>query len=250
MKKPVLSSFVVGLVLGLSVVASPVLAKKSGNDVPPPPERPLEAEVLDPLEPVNRLVFGINDLVDIIVIRPVVIIWKGIMPQPVQTAVGNVFSNLDDVFAGASHALQGNGQAAATDFGRVIINTTVGVGGLVDVASDMGMYKVRGDFGQTLGVWGLPSGPYIVLPLLGPSTLRETAGRAGRYYADPRTYMDPEWGYSLVGLEYLQARADQSDTDSLLDVSSFDKYVFVRNLYLQRRAALVREGIEGSQSQP
>ena len=250
MKKSVLSSLIAGLVLGITVAATPALAKKAAVEVPPPPERAAETDVLDPFEPINRLVFGVNELVDMIVIRPVVTIWKGVMPQPIQTAVGNVFNNLDDVFAGTSQALQGNGHAAATDFGRVIVNTTVGVGGLVDVASNMGMYKVRGDFGQTLGVWGLPAGPYIVLPLIGPSTARESVGRVGRYFTDPRTYMEDDWRYGLMAAEYVQARADGQYADTILDVSSIDKYVFVRNLYMQRRAAMVREGVEGNSAQP
>lgn len=234
------------LALGIVMAVTPSSAKTKANDAPTPPEREADVGAFDPLEPLNRVFFGINDVVDLVVIRPVVAVWKGVVPQPLQTAVSNVFGNLDDAFAGASHVLQANGQDAATDFSRVIVNTTVGVGGIFDVASGMGLEKNRGDFGQTLGVWGLPSGPYIVLPLMGPSTLRDTAGRVARNYADPRTYMEDEWRYSLLAVEFVQNRADSPVTDTLLDASSFDKYVFVRNLYLQRRAALVRQGIEGS----
>lgn len=250
MKKNFASSLILGIVFGLAVAASPAFAKKAEPAAPTPPERSVEEDVLDPLEPLNRVIFGLNEVVDLIVIRPVVAVWKGVMPQPIQTAVGNVFNNLDDVFAGTNKALQGDGQAAANDFGRVLINTTVGIGGLFDVASGMGMYKVRGDFGQTLGVWGFSAGPYIVLPLMGPSNLRETTGRVARYYSDPRTYMDDDWRYGLMAAEYVQARADGQYAESLVDVSSFDKYVFVRNLYMQRRAAMVREGLEGNQAQP
>jgi len=211
---------------------------------------PLTLEVLDPLEPLNRVVFGLNELIDLIVWRPVVGIWKGIMPQPIQTAVGNAFGNIDDVFGGVNQALQGNGHAAADDFGRVVINSTIGIGGLFDVASSMGIQKVRGDFGQTLGVWGFPAGPYLVLPLMGPSNTRETVGRVGRYYTDPRNLLDDEWRYSLMALEYIQARADGEYAEAILDVSSFDKYVFVRNLYMQRRASLVRESLEAGEGQP
>lgn len=246
MKKFSSQSFLFGLALGVIVAATPALANSNASDTPTPPERSDDVEVFDPLEPVNRIFFGLNDVVDLLVVRPVVAVWKGVVPQPLQNAVSNVFGNLDDAFAGASHALQGNGDQAANDFGRVVVNTTVGIGGLFDVASGMGLEKTRGDFGQTLGVWGFPAGPYLVLPLMGPSTARETVGRVGRAYLDPRNHMDPEWGYSLMALEFVQNRADSPVTDTLLDASSFDKYAFVRNLYLQRRAALVRAGLEGS----
>lgn len=250
MKKYFSPSLIAGIVLGCAVLASPAFAKKAEPTAPTPPERSADSEVLDPLEPLNRAIFGLNDIVDLIVLRPIVDIWKGLMPQPIQTAVGNAFSNLDDVFGGANQALQGNGQAAASDFGRVIINTTIGIGGLFDVASGMGIEKVRGDFGQTLGVWGVPAGPYLVLPLMGPSNTRDTVGRVARYYTDPRNYMDDEWRYSLMAAEYIQARADGQYAEAIMDVSSFDKYVFVRNLYMQRRASLVREGIEAGEVQP
>lgn len=246
MKNFVNPSLIAGIVLGLALSIAPASAKVKASETPTPPERGSDVEAFDPLEPVNRILFGINDVVDMLVIRPVVAVWKGVMPQPVQTAVSNVFDNLDDVFGGASHALQGHGDIAANNFGRVIVNSTIGIGGLFDVASGMGLQKTQGDFGQTLGVWGLPTGPYIVLPLIGPSTARETVGRVARMYSDPRIYMENEWRYGLMGLEYVQLRADGQNNDTLLDVSSFDKYVFVRNLYLQRRAALVRQGVEAS----
>lgn len=246
MKIFVKPSLLAGFALGIALAVLPASAKVKSNDAPIPPEREVDVEAFDPIEPVNRIFFGINDVVDMLVIRPVVVVWKGVIPQPVQTAVSNVFGNLDDAFAGASHVLQGNGDDAATDFGRVIVNTTIGIGGVFDVASGMGLEKNRGDFGQTLGVWGVPAGPYIVLPLMGPSTLRDTTGRVARMYLDPRNQLDDEWRYSLLAVEFVQNRADNPVTDTLLDASSFDKYAFVRNLYLQRRAALVREGIAGA----
>lgn len=244
MKKFVSQSRLVIVALGFALISTSAWAKASVDPAPTPPERSDDVEIVDPLEPVNRIIFGVNDAVDLIVIRPVVAVWKGIVPQPIQSVVSNVFGNLDDAFTGASHVLQGNGTEAATDFGRVLVNSTIGIGGAFDVASGMGLEKNRGDFGQTLGVWGLPTGPYLVLPLMGPSTLRDTTGRVARTYLDPRTYMDDEWRYSLIAVEFVQDRADNPVTDTLLDASSFDKYVFVRNVYLQRRAALVRDGIE------
>jgi phospholipid-binding lipoprotein MlaA len=138
--------------------------------------------------------------------------------------------------------LQGRGGDAVTDLKRVLINTTIGVGGLIDVASDMGVAKGEGDFGQTLGVWGLGAGPYIVIPVLGPSDARDTVGRVARVFSDPRHYLTHVWSYSLFGTEFVEYKADNLDNADLIDSSSLDKYAFTRNLYLQRRAALVNAG--------
>jgi phospholipid-binding lipoprotein MlaA len=196
----------------------------------------------DPLESVNRATFALNDVVDMVIINPLVSIWNAVLPQPVRQGVSNVFDNLDDVYAGVNHALQGRGTQAGTDFSRVLVNTTVGVGGLFDVGTKIGLKKSYGDFGQTLGVWGFSTGPYVVLPLLGPSTLRETAGRAVRVTTDARNLLPMNTYYALTGTEYLATRADAKTNEGLIAASSLDRYVFVRNLYWQRRSNLVQEG--------
>ena len=200
------------------------------------------SEHRDPIEPINRGVFGLNEVLDTIAFKPISTVWNTVLPKPVRTGVSNVFSNLDDVFIGANHLLQGRGKDAMTDFSRVLINSTVGVAGLIDVASTQDLQKGEGDFGQTLGVWGVEPGFYLVLPLLGPSTARDTVGRAARIASDPRTYVPAAWSYSLTGLEFVQIKADNVDNANLIDSSSLDKYAFVRNLYLQRRAAIVQSG--------
>ena len=200
------------------------------------------SEHRDPIEPINRGVFGLNEVLDTIAFKPISTVWNAVVPKPVRTGVSNVFSNLDDVFIGANHLLQGRGKDAMTDFSRVLINSTVGVAGLIDVASTQDLQKGEGDFGQTLGVWGVEPGFYMVLPLLGPSTARDTVGRAARIASDPRTYAPAVWSYSLTGLEFVQIKADNVDNANLIDSSSLDKYAFVRNLYLQRRAAIVQSG--------
>jgi phospholipid-binding lipoprotein MlaA len=124
----------------------------------------------------------------------------------------------------------------------VIVNTTVGVGGIFDVGTKIGLKKSYGDFGQTLGVWGISTGPYVVLPLLGPSTLRETAGRGARIATDARNLLPTNTFYALAGTEYLATRADAKANEGLIAASSLDRYVFVRNLYWQRRFNLVQEG--------
>jgi len=199
-------------------------------------------EHIDPIEPINRGVFGLNDALDTIAFKPISAVWNTIIPKPVRIGVGNAFGNLDDVFIGANHVLQGRGKDAMTDFSRVLINSTVGIGGLIDLASTQDLQKGEGDFGQTLGVWGMGPGFYLVLPLLGPSTARDTVGRAARIASDPRTYAPAAWSYSLTGLEFVQIKADNVDNANLIDSSSLDKYAFTRNLYLQRRAAIVQSG--------
>jgi len=204
------------------------------------------SENRDPIEPINRGFFGLNEVLDTIAFKPISTVWNTVVPKPVRTGVSNVFSNLDDVFIGANHLLQGRGKDAMTDFSRVLINSTVGIGGLIDVASTQNLQKGEGDFGQTLGVWGVGPGFYLVLPLMGPSTARDTVGRAARVASDPRTYMADAWSYSLTGLEFVQIKADNVGNANLIDSSSLDKYAFVRNLYLQRRAAIVQSGREAA----
>ena len=248
MKRIAASLFVLATLAPAFAFAVP--AKKIAPIIAPAPI-PVEDEPAPPndaLEPLNRVTFALNDGIDLILVNPLVTLWNGVMPTFVRTGVGNFFNNLDDVYVGVNHVLQGNGGAAGADFERVAINTTVGIGGLFDVGARMGLHKVDGDFGQTLGAWGIPTGPYLILPLLGPSTLRETAGRSVRVITDPRSYMDTVPSYSLMGLEYLQTRVDTKANEGLIAASSLDRYVFVRNLYLQKRALLVKAAQEKTSS--
>ncbi len=235
-------------ILTIALLAPSLAAAAPSKKVKPalapiPLEEPAEiAPPNDLFEPINRVTFAVNDGIDAILVNPLVAIWNGLMPTFVRTGVGNFFNNLDDVYVGVNHLLQGNGSRAGVDFERVAVNSTVGIGGLIDVGAKMGLQKVDGDFGQTLGVWGIPTGPYVILPLIGPSTLRETAGRSVRVMTDPRTYLDTVPSYSLMGLEYLQTRADAKANEGLIAASSLDRYVFIRNLYLQKRSLMVKSG--------
>jgi phospholipid-binding lipoprotein MlaA len=239
---------IVPFILTIALLAPSLAAAAPSKKVKPalapiPLEEPAEiAPPNDLFEPINRVTFAVNDGIDAILVNPLVAIWNGLMPSFVRTGVGNFFNNLDDVYVGVNHLLQGNGLRAGVDFERVAVNSTVGIGGLIDVGAKMGLQKVDGDFGQTLGVWGIPTGPYVILPLIGPSTLRETAGRSVRVMTDPRTYLDTVPSYSLMGLEYLQTRADAKANEGLIAASSLDRYVFIRNLYLQKRSLMVKSG--------
>lgn len=227
-------TFVRASLIAFSLVSAPVFAS---NSVEPEP-----APIFDPLEGINRVFFGLNEIVDMVIVTPTVTVWNTVVPSPVRDGVSNVFNNLDDVYAGLNHALQGNGAQAAVDFQRVAVNTTIGLGGIFDVGTKMGLQKVYGDFGQTLGVWGASPGPYLVVPLLGPSNLRETVGRGFRIVSDPRTYVDEGLSNGLMALELVDNRASAAANEQLIAASSFDKYAFTRSLYMQRRAALVEAG--------
>ena len=131
----------------------------------------------DPIEGYNRAMFAINDGVDQAVVRPVAVGYDAVLPSPIRKGVTNFFGNIADVFTGVNNILQGKIASGVSDFGRVVVNTTIGILGLFDVASEVGMEKHDEDFGQTFGSWGIPSGAYVVLPLLGPSTVRDTFGK-------------------------------------------------------------------------
>lgn len=205
-----------------------------------------EDKVSDPLEPLNRGIFFFNQIFDAVITTPVTSIYKAIIPDPIRRSIGGVFGNLDDVYSGLNHGLQGKGQQAGRDFSRVLINTTLGIGGLFDVAANMGIAKSKTDYGVTLGAWGAGSGPYVVLPILGPSTVRDSVGRGLRIASDPRTYIPWETGYSLTATEFFHVRADNASNEGLIDSSSLDKYLFTRSLYLQRRNSQIREALEAN----
>ncbi len=197
----------------------------------------------DPLEPLNRGIYQFNDGADRIVIKPVARLYENIVPRFMRTGVGNFFSNLNDVIVALNDLLQGKVTQAGSDVARLAINTTVGVLGLFDFATGWGFEKHEEDFGQTLGYWGIGDGPYIVLPILGPSNLRDTVGWVGDYYAWPITYVDDDSTRNiLIGVRIISARADLLAASSILETAALDPYVFVRDAYLQRRRNLVYDG--------
>jgi phospholipid-binding lipoprotein MlaA len=197
----------------------------------------------DPLEPLNRGIYQFNEAVDKAAIKPVAQGYKEVLPQPVRTGVANFFSNLDDVLVLLNDVLQFKLGQAASDFSRLGWNTTVGVIGLIDVGSRLGLEKHNEDFGQTLGYWGIGDGPYLMLPILGPSTLRDTAGRAVDWQFDLVTnYHDVPVRNTATVVKVEDARSRLLQTDKILDEAAIDPYVFVRDAYLQRRRSLVYDG--------
>ncbi len=234
-----LKSLPLAFVMSVALLGAPVQASKKPLPGPVAAQVEPEPEIFDPFEPVNRGVFMFNEVFDAVITTPVKFLYTNLLPDPLRRGIGNVFDNLDDVYIGVNHGLQGRGNLAGNDFSRVLINTSIGLGGLFDVASDMGLPKGKGDYGVTFGVWGVGPGPYLVLPVMGVSTLRDTVGRGLRIASDPRTYLEPIPGFSLTGLEYVHVRSRNSSTEDLISSSSLDKYRFTRSLFLQRRDALI-----------
>lgn len=193
----------------------------------------------DPFEGFNRAMFGFNEGVDKAVLQPVAKGYKAVVPEPARECVGNVFSNINDIFVGFNSLLQGKVGDAISDVCRVVVNTTVGLLGCFDVASKIGLEKHDRDFGQTFGKWGFGSGPYLVLPFLGPSTVREGIGTL--IY----TNLDPVWADHvrtrnvLYSLRAVNRRAELLEAGNVLEEAALDKYSFVRDAYLQRRQGMI-----------
>ncbi|HEY0295128.1 MAG TPA: VacJ family lipoprotein [Bordetella sp.] len=206
---------------------------------------PQQPDPRDPWEGFNRGVYKFNDTVDHVLIKPVATVYDTVMPDPAQECVHNMFSNLGDVWGGINSLLQGNGVNAINSWGRFLLNTTMGLGGCIDVGSKTGARKIPNDFGTTLGVWGLGQGPYLVLPILGPSTIRDGAGLATAWFANPLWINDVRnigLRNSLYGLDFVDTRASLLDVTNTIDRTALDPYSFVRDAYLQRRRSLVHDG--------
>ena len=197
----------------------------------------------DPLEPVNRGVYQFNEAVDKAVLKPVAQAYRAAIPQFLRSSVSNFFSNLNDVVVALNNLLQGKFTAAYADFGRVAINSTLGIGGLFDIASEAGVERHDEDFGQTLGVWGVGDGPFVMLPLLGPSTGRDAVGRFVDSKADLVTYVDPSRNRNqLWATRIVNRRSELLDASTVLETASLDPYEFLRDAYLQRRRNLIYDG--------
>jgi phospholipid-binding lipoprotein MlaA len=203
---------------------------------------PGERDPRDRFERANRAIYRFNDALDRHVARPLATGYVKAVPRPVRTGVSNFFQNLGYPTVIVNDLLQAKLKSFASDTTRLVVNTTIGIGGLFDPASQMGLPTGDEDFGQTLGRWGMPSGPYMVLPILGPSTVRDTTGLVADQFTDPKNYLSNFYlSLSLTGLELLDRRAELLATDDVL-ARAYDPYVFMRNAYLQRREYQVKDG--------
>ena len=197
----------------------------------------------DPFEGFNRAVYTLNEGFDEVIGKPVAGGYREIVPAPVRDWVRNFFANIADIFIGVNNLLQGKPVEAIQDWGRFAFNSTIGLFGINDIASDMELEKHNEDFGQTFGRWGFGDGPYIVLPILGSSTLRDTAGTVLDIIFDPvRQFKGKDARYFLIGLRATGQRADLLAASRILEEAALDKYVFQRDAYLQRRRSLIYDG--------
>ncbi len=197
----------------------------------------------DPFEDINRITYRFNDVLDKAVVTPVAKGYKWITPAPVDRGVTNFFSNLADVRSSVNNLLQFKVARATSDAARVVYNSTFGLLGFIDVASPMGLEKYGEDFGQTLGYWGLGPGPYIVLPLLGPSNARDAVGLVGDWFLDPVRLIERDrWRYGLVALRLVDKRANLLSASRIMDEAALDPYEFLRDAYLQKRRNDVYDG--------
>ncbi|MBD3892411.1 VacJ family lipoprotein [Hydrogenophaga sp.] len=195
-----------------------------------------QAHPRDPLEPLNRSVSAFNDRVDAALLKPVAIAYRDHTPDVLRTGVSNFFSNLSDFWSFINAALQLRPQEAAENFMRFNVNTVLGFGGVLDIASEMKIERTRLDFGQTLGRWGVPSGPYLVLPLLGPSTLRDAAARGVEARGDLLQGLDDGGARNVLSvLRVVDTRANLLRATAILDAVALDRYSFTRDIFLQRR---------------
>jgi len=195
----------------------------------------------DPFEPFNRAMYAIHEPIDTNIVRPIAQAWVDYVPTPVQSAVRTFFGNIEDGFSAFNGLLQGKWEKAGNDLGRLTVN--VWGFGVVDIASQAGIPKGDEDFGQTFGYWGIPQGPYLFIPLWGPSTVRDGTGSILRYWYTP-TQLIPDVAVRNViyGIGAIDARAQALGATSLLEQASIDPYTFVRRSYLQRREYLVYDG--------
>ena len=197
----------------------------------------------DPLEPMNRAIFAFNDQVDAVLVRPAARAYQTVVPEVLRIAIGSAVNNLFEPWTVINQLLQGKPVEAITGLARFAVNSTFGLAGVVDIATPIGLERHQEDLGQTLGRWGIPAGPYLVLPLLGPSSLRDTAGTAGGYRLDPvwhAAHDDRRAAFTFFFV--LENRVRLLGAERVIEGAALDRYSFIRDSYLQRRRNLVFDG--------
>ena len=196
----------------------------------------------DPFEGFNRVMFSVNEGIDVVV-KPVAQGYDKVAPDPVKTGIGNFFGNIADIWIAANNFLQGKPADGFSDVGRVLVNSTIGILGLIDVASDMGLEKHSEDFGQTLGAWGVEGGPYLFWPIIGPRNIRDTLGFAVDSAADPVMHVnDVPARNTMVGIRFIDLRASLLPADKVVEQAAFDKYNYIRDAYFQNRRNAIHDG--------
>ena len=202
-----------------------------------------ERDPRDPFEGFNRGVYQFNETFDQYIAKPVATGYRDVLHAEIRGRVGNFFSNIQDIFIGVNNFLQGKFEQGVNDWARFTFNSTIGLLGIHDVASEMGLEKHNEDFGQTFGRWGAPPGPYLVLPFLSSSTVRDAGGTAIDWLFAPLTEVRPiALRNTLYGVYFVNTRAELLEATRLLEEAALDKYVFQRDAYLQRRQSLVYDG--------
>jgi phospholipid-binding lipoprotein MlaA len=197
----------------------------------------------DPLEPLNRGIYRFNDVLDKALLKPAAQGYSAVMPTPGKVMVSNFFSNLDDIMVTVNDLLQFKLVQGYSDGMRFLVNSTIGVGGLIDVASAGGLKKHDEDLGQTMGKWGVGSGPYLVIPIVGPSTLRDGIGFYADLYLDPMYYINDMSTRNLAYLaQKITRRADLLDQEKVMEEAQIDRYEFIRDIYLLHRKSLIYDG--------
>ena len=205
--------------------------------------RPPHEDIADPLEPVNRVVDKFNDKVDRAVLKPTAEVYEKVVPAPARTSVTNFFSNLGEPLVIVNQFLQGKPEEGFSDAGRLLVNSTIGLLGLFDPATQMGLPKHNEDFGQTFGRWGIGEGWYVVLPIVGPSTVRDTFGKIGDYQFDALAHHEEvRERNSIAGLRLVNARANLLSATKVRDTAALDTYLFTRDAYRQHRWSRVYDG--------
>lgn len=216
-------------------------AAKNGDDF-------ANEEIADPIEPFNRAMFSFNEFLDTILLRPAAEIYRNVLPEPIRDGIRNFLRNLETPVILANDLLQGEGKRAEKTLHRFLINSTLGIAGILDVAFDMGLSYHDEDFGQTLAVWGVDEGIYLVLPILGPSTTRDAAGRVVDIFLDPLTYVswnNPDYDYIFYtrrGVRIVDIRSRNIETLDQLKKESLDFYSLIRSIYRQNRNKEIRNG--------
>jgi len=196
----------------------------------------------DPYEGFNRAMYAVNEGIDV-VLKPVAKGYDEAAPLPVKAGIGNFFGNIWDAWTALNNLMQGKGGEALSDAGRVLVNTTIGIGGTFDIASEMGLEKHSEDFGQTLGVWGVGDGPYFYWPIIGPRTTRDTLGWGVDTYIDPVGRLDDvPLRNTLLGVRLIDMRASLLASDKVVEEAAFDKYNYIRDAYLQHRRSEIYDG--------